>query len=83
MRLRNLIPTSAELLLFKTAILPYLAYCQLVWHFCRASDLRKIERLQERGLRAVYKDNLLRITQEGSTTCPKERTPARCMHPYV
>jgi len=24
-----------------------------VWHFCRASDLRKFERLQERGLRAV------------------------------
>ena len=57
MWLRNLIPTSAKLLLFKTAILPYLTYCQLVWHFCRASDLCKIERLQERGLRAVYKDH--------------------------
>ena len=57
MRLRNPIPTNAKLLLFKTAILPYLTYCQLVWHFCRASDSRKIERLQERGLRAVYKDH--------------------------
>ena len=57
MRLRNLIPTSAKLVLFKTAILPYLTYWQLVWHFCRASDSRKIERLQERGLRAVYKDH--------------------------
>ena len=57
MRLRNLIPTSAKLVLFKTAILPYLKYCQLVWHFCKASDSRKIERLQERGLRAVYKDH--------------------------
>ena len=57
MRLRNLLPTSAKLVLFKTAILPYLTYCQLVWHFCRASDSRKIERLQERGLRAVYKDH--------------------------
>ena len=57
MRLKNLIPTSAKLVLFKTAILPYLMYCQLVWHFCRASDSRKPERLQERGLRAVYKDH--------------------------
>ena len=27
-----------------------------MWHFCRASDAGKPERLQERGLRAVYKD---------------------------
>ena len=53
MRLRNLIPTNAKLVLFKTAILPHLTYCHLVWHFCRVSDSRKIERLQERGLRAV------------------------------
>ena len=26
-------------------------------HFCKASDTRKLERLQERGLRAVLKDN--------------------------
>ena len=51
--IRNLIPISAKLV----AILPYLTYCQLVWHFCKASDSRKIERLQERGLRAVYKDH--------------------------
>ena len=44
MRLRNLIPTNAKLVLFKTAILPHLTYCQLVWHFCKASDWRKIER---------------------------------------
>ena len=28
-RLRNLIPISAKLVLFKTAILPYLMFCQL------------------------------------------------------
>ena len=37
-------------------MLPYLTYCYLVWHFCRVSDARKLERRQERGLRAVYKD---------------------------
>ena len=38
----------------RPAILPY---CHLVWHFCKASDTRKLERIQERGLRAVFKDN--------------------------
>ena len=56
MRLRNLIPTEAKLHLFKAAILPHLTYCHLVWHFCRASDTRRLERAQESGLRAVFKD---------------------------
>ena len=59
MRLRNLIPTTAKLHLFKAAILPHLTYCHLAWHFCKESDTRKLERLQERGLRAVFKDNNL------------------------
>ena len=54
--LRNLIPTNAKLQLFKAAVLPYLTYCHLAWNFCKASDARKLERLQERGLRAVYRD---------------------------
>ena len=56
MRLKNLVPTVAKLHLFKAAILPYLTYCHLTWHFCRASDKRKLERTQERGLRAVFRD---------------------------
>ena len=47
MRLRNLIPMKSKLILFKSAILPFLTYCHLVWHFCKASDTRKLERLQE------------------------------------
>ena len=35
---------------------PNLTYCQIVWHFCKASDARKLERVQERALRAVYND---------------------------
>ena len=27
-----------------------------MWHFCKASDARKLERVQERALRAVYND---------------------------
>ena len=55
-RLRNLIPTDAKLQLFKAAILPYLTYCHLIRHFCKSSDSCRLERVQERGLRAVYKD---------------------------
>ena len=39
----------------KTSILPYLTYCNLVCKFCKSSNSRKIERIQERSLRAVYK----------------------------
>ena len=53
-RLRNLITTETKLLLYKTAIMPYLTYCQLIWHFCKVSDTRKVERIQERALRIVY-----------------------------
>ena len=56
MGLCNLISTKAKLQLYKSAVLPYLTYCHLTRYFCRASDARKLERLQERDLRAVYKD---------------------------
>ena len=48
---------DVKLHIVKFAILPYLTYCQTVWHFCRSSDARKLERIQERALRAVYCDN--------------------------
>ena len=53
-RLRNLITMEAKLLLYKTAIMPYLTYCHLTWHFCKVSDIRKVERIQEQALRIVY-----------------------------
>ena len=56
MRLKNLISTMAKLQLYKAAILPHLIYCHLVWHFCRTSDTRRLERIQERGLRALFND---------------------------
>ena len=54
MRLRKHIPTEAKLQIYKTAILPYLTYCSLAWHFCKATDKKKLERVNERVLRAVY-----------------------------
>ena len=54
--MKNLIPEKAKLHIFKTNILLHLTYCSIVWHFIRSSDKRKLERLQEKGLRAVFKD---------------------------
>ena len=48
--------TAAKLQLYKAAILPYLTYCHLTWHFCRESDRTKLERIQERMLRVTFND---------------------------
>ena len=58
MRLRNLIPEKVKLQLYRTAIVPHLTYCSVVWHFFKASDTRKLERIQERALRAIYRDKV-------------------------
>ena len=55
-RLKNMISREAKLQLYKSAILPSLTYCHIVWHFCKASDARKLGRVQERALCAVYND---------------------------
>ena len=47
-RLRNLsvIPTKAKLTIHKTAVMPHFTYCSLVWHFRKACDRRKLERIK-------------------------------------
>ena len=32
-------------------------YCPLVWHFCSAALSQKIEKIQDRALRLLYKDS--------------------------
>ena len=55
-RLKNLLSTNTKLHLYKYAILTVLTYCHLVWNFCTKSDRRKLERIQERALRIVFKE---------------------------
>ena len=74
--LRNLIPQNAKLQLFKGATLHHLTYCSTVWNFCRASDSRKLERVQERALRAIYCDS--NSTMTGRKTCALLST-SRCL----
>ena len=40
--------------LFKAAVVPYLTYSHLVWHFCHASDSRKLERVRERARSELF-----------------------------
>ena len=55
-QLSNLVPRREGFVqLYKSAILPHLTYCDTVWHFCKSSDRRKLERIQERALKAVFK----------------------------
>ena len=56
LRLKKLISTNAKLTLCKSTISRYLTYCHLTWHFCNDTDKRKLERIQERALRAVFLD---------------------------
>ena len=37
-------------------ILTHFNYCNLVWHFCGAANSAKLERIQYRALKFVYRD---------------------------
>ena len=55
-------------------ILPQVTYCHIVWHHWRSSDERKLERLQERALRAIYCDR----TSTYEALLEKARLPTLC-----
>ena len=55
-RLSKILDTETKLTTFNSFILANFNYCPLVWHHCSPENTRKIEKLQERGLRFVYND---------------------------
>ena len=44
-RLKDMIPLNAKLHIYKVTILPNLTCCHTIWHFCRKSDKRNLEKL--------------------------------------
>ena len=56
-RISRLIPLNKRRVLFKAFIESQFAYCPLVWMFHDRSLNNKINRLHERALRIVYKDD--------------------------
>ena len=55
-RISKFLDTETKILVFNSFILSNFNYCPLVWHHCSIGDTRKIEKIQERGLRFVYND---------------------------
>ena len=45
-----------RLTIFHTFVLSNFNLCPLAWHFCTETNTKKMEKLQERGLRFVYND---------------------------
>ena len=52
-RLKKILPCKVKELLYRAFVLPHFYYCSQVWHHC---GTKKIEKVNERALRYVYKD---------------------------
>ena len=47
---------ETRMMIYRSFILSNFNYCPIVWHFCGIQNTRKMEKIQERALRFVYKD---------------------------
>ena len=55
-RLARHLDQGCRMSIFRAFILTHLNYCALVWHFCGATNAKKLERIQCRALRFVFLD---------------------------
>ena len=55
-RLNKIPPCKIKELLYRVFVLPHFYYCSQVWHHCGSRNTKKIEKVNERALRYVYKD---------------------------
>ena len=55
-RISKYLNQEAKMKIFKSYIVSNFEYCKLIWHFCGKTDSKKVEKLQERGLRIVFND---------------------------
>ena len=57
-RLKNALPCITKEALYRAFILPHFdyIYCSQIWHHCGVRNTKKLERVNERALRLVYKD---------------------------
>ena len=55
-RFGKLVSSKTLLRLYKAFILPHFYYCSTVWHFCNTRDSDKLETLNKRILRFIFKD---------------------------
>ena len=55
-RISNYLDVSARRTIYDSFVASNFNYCPLLWHFCGATNNNKIEKIQERCLRIIYKD---------------------------
>ena len=55
-RISKYLSFESRMAIFKSYIVSNLNYCKIVWHFCLKKSSKKLEKLQERGLRIVFND---------------------------
>ena len=55
-RLQSCLDKATRLQIFKTFIVSQFQYCSIVWHFCGEKNTTKMERLQYRALKFVFRD---------------------------
>ena len=55
-RLQDILPCKVKEVLYRVFVLPHFYYCSQVWHHCGSRNTKKIEKVNERALRYVYKD---------------------------
>ena len=55
-RLTKILPCKVKELLYRAFVLPHFYCCSQVWHHCGSRNTKKIEKVNERALRYVYKD---------------------------
>ena len=55
-RISNYLDESACRIIHNSFVSSNFNYCPLVWHFCGVTNGNKVEKIQERCLRIIYKD---------------------------
>ena len=55
-RLSNILNVDNKILILQSSILSHFMYCCIIWHFCSISDTKKIEKMQLKAIRHIYKD---------------------------
>ena len=58
-RLKNILPLKTKEALYRAFILPHFDYCSQIWHHCGERNTTKMQRVNQRALRYVYKDKVI------------------------
>ena len=55
-RIARFLKTDSKMILYKSFVMSNFNYCPNVWHFCGKVNNNKLEKIQARALRILYKD---------------------------